>query len=79
MVKVDPCAVASLLVLLKGINFGCRVFVSFQVGMLMIFDSAPESIKKSVSRSGLRNFLDFGLSKRNEIVQIFSFFNCGFS
>ena len=40
--KVDPCAVACLLVVLKGINFGCRIFISFQVGMLMIFDSNPE-------------------------------------
>ena len=30
-VKVDPCAVASLLVVLKGINFRCKVFISFQV------------------------------------------------
>ena len=28
-VKVDPCAVASLLVVLKGIIFGCRIFISF--------------------------------------------------
>ena len=52
-VKVDPCAVASLLVDLKGINFGCRTFISFHVGMLMIIDSAPESIKKYISRSGV--------------------------
>ena len=52
-VKVDPCAVAGLLIVLKGINFGFKFFSSFQVGMLMMFDSAPESIKKSISRSGV--------------------------
>ena len=30
---------------MKGINFGCIVLISFQAGMLIIFDSAPESIK----------------------------------
>ena len=74
---VDPCAVASLLVVLKGTNFGCRIFISFQVGMLIIFDSAAESIKKSFSRSGVWNWLDFGLSKRSGIVHFFSFCNCG--
>ena len=49
----DQCAVASLLVVLKGINFGYIIFISFQVGMLMMFDSAPESIEKSISRSGV--------------------------
>ena len=28
-VKADPCAVASLLVVLKGFNFGCRILISF--------------------------------------------------
>ena len=46
--------------------------ISFQVGMLIIFDSAPESIKKSILGSGGYNSLLFGLSKRNKIVQIFS-------
>ena len=31
---------------------GVRFFISFHVGMFIIFDSAPESIKKSISRSG---------------------------
>ena len=35
-----------------GINLGCRFLISFQVRIFMIFDSAPESIKKSISRSG---------------------------
>ena len=48
--KVDPCSVASLLVVLNGNNFECRIFISFQVEMLMIFHSTPESIKKSISR-----------------------------
>ena len=51
-VKVDSCAVAGLLVFYKGINLG-KFFISFQVGMLMMFDSAPESIKKSISMSGV--------------------------
>ena len=51
-VKLDPCAVANLLEVFKGINFGCRVCISFQVGLLRIIDSTPESIKKSISRSG---------------------------
>ena len=46
------CAVASLLAVFKGISFGCKILISFQVGILIIFDSAPESIKKSFSRSG---------------------------
>ena len=49
LVMVDPCAVASLLVVLKGNNFGCRILISFQVGMFIIFDSAPESIRKFIS------------------------------
>ena len=48
----DPCAVASLLEVARGVNFGCNVLISFHVGMLIMFDSAPESIKKSISRSG---------------------------
>ena len=41
--------------------------------MLIIFDSAPESIKKSISRSGFCNYLNFGLSKRSGIIHIFPF------
>ena len=76
--KVDTCAVASLLLVLKGINFGCRTFISFRVAMLMIFDSAPKSIKNSISRTGVCNCLDFGLSKRRGMVHIFSFCTYGF-
>ena len=47
-----PCAVASLLEVSRGVSFGCNVFISFHVGMFIMFDSAPESIKKSISRSG---------------------------
>ena len=54
-----------------GVILGCRILISFQVGILMIFDSAPESIKKSISRSGCWKSLYFGLSKRKGIVQIF--------
>ena len=50
--KVESCAVASLLADFTGVSFGCKILISFQVGMLMIFDSAPESIKKSILRSG---------------------------
>ena len=50
--NVDPFAVASLLEVARGVNFGCNVLISFHVGILIIFDSAPESIKKSISRSG---------------------------
>ena len=42
-----------------------------------MFDSAPESIIKSISRSGGRNSLFLGLSKGNGIVQIFSL-GCSF-
>ena len=31
---------------------GVVIFISFHVGMFIMFDSAPESIKKSISRSG---------------------------
>ena len=49
---VDTCAVASLLEVARSVNFGCNVSISFHVGMFIMFDSAPESIKKSISRSG---------------------------
>ena len=42
------------------------------MGLLIISDSAPESIEKSISRSGDSKSLFFGLSKRSGIVQIFS-------
>ena len=45
-------AVSSLLIVFMGVTLGCRILISFQVGILMIFYSAPESIKKSISRSG---------------------------
>ena len=50
--NVDPCAVANLLEVSRGVNFGYNVLISFHVGIIIIFDSAPESIKKSISRSG---------------------------
>ena len=50
--NVYPSAVASLLEVARGVNFGCNVLISFHVGILIMFDSAPESIKKSISRSG---------------------------
>ena len=43
--KVEPCAVASLLVVFTGVSLGCRVLISFGVGIFMMFDSATESIK----------------------------------
>ena len=43
--------------------------------MLIILDCAPKSIKKSISRSGCRQYLLFELTKRKEIVKIFSL--CG--
>ena len=60
-----------LLAVCMGIKFGCNVLKSFQVGVLMIFDSAPESIKNLFQ--GLVDetlyFLDFlremELSKKN--------------
>ena len=42
----------NLLASFKGVNFGWKIFISFQVGILMTFDSAPESLKKAISRSG---------------------------
>ena len=48
----DPCAVASLLEVARGVNFGCNVLISFHMGILIMIESAPESIKKSISRSG---------------------------
>ena len=50
--NVEPCAVANLLVVFIGVEIGCNTLISFQVGMLITFYSAPESIKKSISRSG---------------------------
>ena len=51
-VKVDHCAVGSRHVVLKVFNFGCKIFMSFEVTMLMMSDSTTESIEKSISRSG---------------------------
>ena len=39
--------------------------------ILVVFDSAPESIKKSILRSGDRKSFLFGLSKRSGTVHIF--------
>ena len=39
--------------------------------MFIIIDFAPETIKKSTSRSGVCNCLDYGLSKRSGVVHIF--------
>ena len=44
LVKLDPCAVAKLLEVLEGFNFGCKICISFHVGKFIIIDSAPESI-----------------------------------
>ena len=52
-IKLDPCVVFILLDVLKGNNFGCKVCFSFHVGMFCKFDSAPESFKKSIARSGV--------------------------
>ena len=42
-VEVDLCAVASLLV--ERYYFGCKIYFSFHVGMLMMFDSARNLLK----------------------------------
>ena len=40
----------------EGENVGGRIWTSFHVGIFILFDSAPESVKKSkikiISRSG---------------------------
>ena len=69
--KLDTCAVANLLEVFEG-----KVCISFHVGSFKIFHSAPESIKKSVSRSGERNSSLFGHSMRSGIVQMFSLGSC---
>ena len=72
MTNVDLCAVANLLAVLRGVKFGYSVLISFHVGILLIFDSAPDQFQDLVVE-----ILYFGLSKRNAIVQIFSF-ECSF-
>ena len=52
LVKLDPCGVANLLDVFESINFECKVYISLRVGKLILFDFAPESLKKSISRSG---------------------------
>ena len=42
--KFVPRAVASLLEVLESKNFGRRLWISFLVAILIIIDSAPESI-----------------------------------
>ena len=53
--------VANLLEIFEGINFGCKICISFQVGMFIIFNSAPESTKKQFRGLVIENlyFLDF--------------------
>ena len=50
-VKLDPDAVANLLEVFKDVIFACKVCILFKVGMFIKFDSGPESIEKSISRS----------------------------
>ena len=47
-----PCAVARLLEVLESGSLRFVEWFSFHVGTLKILDTAPGSIKKSVSRSG---------------------------
>ena len=61
-----------MLEVFEGNNFGCKVCISLKLGLYIIFDSAPESVKKSTSRSGDYKSLLFGLSRISGIVQIFS-------
>ena len=77
-VKVDSCAVANLLEVFEDNNFGCKVCISFHVGILIKFDSAPESVKKSISKISFVDWksLFFGLSKRSGFAQIFSVGSC---
>ena len=65
------CAVANLLEVFEGESFRCRIGVFFYVGMLIMFDSAPESFRKSFSRSGDWKFLFFRLSKRLVLSELF--------
>ena len=61
LVKLDPCAVANLLDVFEGINFGCKVCISFEMGTFIIFDSALESIKNQFRGLLIENLysLDF--------------------
>ena len=65
------CAVANLLEVFEGENFRCRVGVSYYVGMLIMFDSAPVSFRKSFSRSGDWKFLFFRFSKQIILSKLF--------
>ena len=47
-----PCVEGSLLEVLENESFIFNLWISFFVEVLMIFDSAPESIKINISRSG---------------------------
>ena len=77
LVKVDPCAVASLLVGLKGKNFGCRIFISFQVGRLIIIDSAPECIEKSYFKVWCLQLFGFWTFLKKWDCPCFFLCNCG--
>ena len=48
MTNVDLCAVANLLAVLRGVKFGYSVLISFHVGILLIFDSAPDQFQDLV-------------------------------
>ena len=39
LINAEPCAVANLLAVFMGLKFGCNILISFQVEILMIFDS----------------------------------------
>ena len=47
-----PCAVARLLEVMEKGSLGFNEWISFHVRTLKKLDSAPGSIKKSISRSG---------------------------
>ena len=63
-VELDPCAVAKLLDDSEGDSFGCKFCISFDVGIFIIFDFAPDSRENQFQGLMFENIFFCGLSRR---------------
>ena len=54
-----------------GVCLGCRILVSFQVGILMTFDSAPESIKNLFQGLLVENLHFLNFLRERELSNFF--------
>ena len=69
----DPCAVATLLDVSRGVKFGCNALISFHVEILIIFDSAPQSIKNQFQDLVVEILCFLGSLREMELSKCFLF------